>query len=108
MIRRRLFDEVGVFDENLRAAEDYDMWLRVLSRYPAGLIDQELVVRHGGRADQLSAAPGLDRWRIMALEKILATGLTDLRRQAAETELARRKDIYLSGQAKRGNSTDLL
>ena len=29
MIRRQWFDRVGTFDENLRACEDWDMWLRI-------------------------------------------------------------------------------
>jgi hypothetical protein len=101
MLRREIFDEVGLFDENLPAAEDYDLWLRVLARYPAGLIDRELVVRHGGRADQLSARHSLDRWRIAALEKLLASPLSAERRRKAENELERRRRIYLTGLAKR-------
>ena len=29
MIRRSCFDDVGLFDENLRFSEDWDMWLRI-------------------------------------------------------------------------------
>jgi glycosyltransferase involved in cell wall biosynthesis len=101
MLRRSLFEEVGLFDEGLAAAEDYDLWLRVLARHPAGLIDRELVIRHGGRPDQLSAQPALDRWRIMALEKILRTDLSPEQRQAAAAELARREGIYQTGLRKR-------
>ncbi|MDR2725972.1 MAG: glycosyltransferase [Candidatus Adiutrix sp.] len=101
MLRRSLLDEVGLFDESLPAAEDYDLWLRVLARHPAGLIDRELVIRHGGRPDQLSARPALDRWRILALEKILKTELSPERRQAAEEELARKRAIYQAGRKKR-------
>ncbi|MDR1110780.1 MAG: glycosyltransferase [Deltaproteobacteria bacterium] len=99
--RRGLFLEVGLFDEDLQAAEDYDMWLRVLSRHEAGLLDRELVIRHGGRPDQLSAAPGLDRFRAMALRKLLAGPLPANRRAAAEAELARREAIFLAGRRKR-------
>ncbi len=101
MLRRSLLDEVGLFDENLPAAEDYDLWLRVLVGHPAGLIEQDLVVRHGGRPDQLSAGHSLDRWRILALEKILRRDLSPERRLAAEAELARRRAVYLAGRAKR-------
>jgi glycosyltransferase involved in cell wall biosynthesis len=101
MLRRSLLDEVGLFDEDLPAAEDYDLWLRILARHPAGLIDRELVIRHGGRPDQLSAQPALDRWRILALEKILRADLSPEQRRAAEAELARRQAIYLAGRRKR-------
>ena len=102
MLRRALLDEVGLFDESLPAAEDYDLWLRVLVRYPAGLIDREFVIRHGGHEDQLSAGHSLDRWRVQALEKILTASLSPKRRAAAEKELARRLAIYQAGRGKRG------
>ena len=38
MVRREVFARVGVFDENLRHAEDHDMWLRVLEAFPAEYI----------------------------------------------------------------------
>ena len=101
MLRQELLDEIGLFDETLEAAEDYDLWLRVLARYPVGLIDQELVIRYGGHDDQLSAQPGLDRFRVMALEKILREPLSAERRQAAEEEMIRRRAIYENGRAKR-------
>ena len=101
MLRRELINEVGLFDEGLEAAEDYDLWLRVLARYPVGLIDRELVIRHGGHEDQLSAQPGLDRFRVMALEKILREPLSEERRLAVEKELARRRAIYENGCLKR-------
>jgi hypothetical protein len=34
MIRKSAFDETGLFDENYRAGEDWDMWLRLAHRYP--------------------------------------------------------------------------
>ncbi len=107
MLRRALLDEVGLFDENLPAAEDYDLWLRILRLHPAGLIDRELVKRHGGRADQLSAGHSLDKYRVMALEKILAEELSPERRQAVITELERRRAIYAGGlEKRRGEALD--
>jgi glycosyltransferase involved in cell wall biosynthesis len=35
MVRRDVFAEVGLFDQTLRHAEDHDMWLRILEKYPA-------------------------------------------------------------------------
>jgi glycosyltransferase involved in cell wall biosynthesis len=101
IVRKPIFDLVGMFDEDLPAAEDYDLWLRVLMDHPVGLLDRELIIRHGGRQDQLSSAPGLDRYRITALEKILARSLSPERRQAVEKELARKKSIFERGKAKR-------
>jgi glycosyltransferase involved in cell wall biosynthesis len=101
IIRRSLFSIVGLFDESLPAAEDYDLWLRICAHYEVGLLDRELVVRYGGSSDQLSSAPGLDRYRIRALKKILRTRLPDDKRKAALEELIRRKSIYEAGRRKR-------
>lgn len=42
LIRRRCFEEVGLFDETLRAAEDYDFWLRLIRHKKVGYIDHVL------------------------------------------------------------------
>ena len=42
MLRRKIFDEIGFFDEKERG-EDTDMWLRVARKYPIGYINKPLV-----------------------------------------------------------------
>lgn len=104
MVHRRLLAEVGGFDETLPACEDYDLWLRIGCRYPLGLLDQALVIKRGGHADQLSATvPALDRYRIRALSKLLRTEpLTDLQRASVMEVLRRKCKIYAEGCRKRG------
>ena len=75
MIRRSLFEEVGVFDETLPACEDYDLWLRISCRYPVFLIDTPLIIKRGGHFDQLSASSGLDKFRIKSIKKIIERNL---------------------------------
>ncbi len=43
LIRRRVFDEVGYFDEELRCAEDWEMWLRIASRHRLANVPDPLV-----------------------------------------------------------------
>ena len=38
MMHRKLFDEIGFFDESLPACEDYDLLLRIAAKHPIGLI----------------------------------------------------------------------
>lgn len=44
VIRRRVFDEVGYFDETAKAADDYDMWLRIANRYEFDFVPELLAV----------------------------------------------------------------
>ena len=104
VIHRRLFDEVGLFDEDLPACEDYDLWLRITSREPVVYVDRALVVKHGGHADQLSRTePALDRYRIRALDRILESEhLSPDDRQAAARTLCDKIKVYGAGVMKRG------
>jgi len=103
MGERALFEEMGGFDECLPACEDYDLWLRVASKYQIHLIDEAFIVKRGGHPDQLSRAAGLDRYRILALERIIGSGcLSAERRQAAVATLRRKCAIYANGCRKRG------
>lgn len=104
VIHRSVFEEVGLFDEQLPACEDYDLWLRICHRYPVLLVDEPLVVKHGGHDDQLSTRIwGLDRFRIRALEKLIGEAdLTTADQTAAIEELIRKIEIYLGGAVRRG------
>ena len=75
MMRTSVFGDIGRFDDELAACEDYDLWLRLTSRYPVDFIPEPLIVKTGGHADQLSQKfRGMDRFRVYALEKILKEG----------------------------------
>ena len=107
MIKKNLFDDVGVFDESLPACEDYDLWLRISCRYPVHLIDTPLIVKRGGHGDQLSKAPGLDKFRIQSLEKIIESGqLTETQHRAAVDCLQNKCTIYAGGCRKRGREVE--
>ena len=103
MMRRNLLEEMGGFDESLPACEDYDLWLRVSLCYPIHLLDEPLVIKRGGHDDQLSGAPGLDRYRIQSLDKILRReNLSPPQAHAAAAMLREKCRIYAAGCRKRG------
>jgi len=109
MIRRRLFDCYGMFDESLPCCEDYDFWLRVARKEQFLLVDQPLTVKNGGRSDQLSVQHrlGMDRYRIRSLCNLLASGmLNDDHYQAAVMELRRKCFIYGNGCVKHGKNEE--
>lgn len=43
MVRKAVFDRVGLFEEQLKAAEDDNMWMRIAMEYPIEMIDEPLV-----------------------------------------------------------------
>jgi glycosyltransferase involved in cell wall biosynthesis len=103
MINKAFFDEIGRFDESLPACEDYDLWLRINAHHPIYLIDQPLIVKRGGHDDQLSANPGLDKYRIKSIRKLIDSGiLAPGQKQAAIRVLREKCRIYADGCRKRG------
>jgi glycosyltransferase involved in cell wall biosynthesis len=108
MMRRTLFSRVGLFDEALPVCEDYDFWLRVAVRYPIFFIDRKLIIKRGGHADQLSNRSwGNDRYRVIALEKLLsepALGPSETERVLEEMKTKCR--ILSKGFTKRGNELE--
>lgn len=44
LIRRSCFDAVGLFNEEMRFAEDWDMWIRIAQSYPVATINEPLVL----------------------------------------------------------------
>jgi len=108
MIHRKVFNHVGLFDESMLACEDYDLWLRIAPHYPIHLIDEELIIKYGGHADQQSRCiPALDCLRIKAICKSLDSAvLTDTQRSAAVLELQRKCRIYAKGCRKRDKESE--
>jgi glycosyltransferase involved in cell wall biosynthesis len=107
MMRRELFERVGFFDEELPVAEDYDLWLRVAVEYPVLLLPEALVIKRGGHCDQLSATPGLDRYRIRSLEKLLQSGRLSSQQYEWTLEALRNKcQVYGRGCVKRGRGQE--
>ena len=104
LMRKELFDSIGGFDEDMRAAEDYDLWLRIQLEHEIGLLDEPLTTRRGGHPDQLSATtPAIDRFRILALAKLLGGDSLSQERRFATTEVLIEKcQIYAAGLARRG------
>ena len=104
MIKREVFNKIGLFDESLQVCEDYDLWLRISKEFPVCFLDEKLIIKRGGHHDQLSKKYwGMDRFRISALEKLLSNGgLTPKQRDAVLRELERKCRIFADGCFKRG------
>ena len=109
MMRRELFDRIGLFDEDMACCEDYDFWLRTSVNHKFLLIDRPLTLKDGGRLDQVSSiyATGIDKFRIQSILKLLRSKeLTSEQRELATNELHKKCRIYGNGCLKHGKTEE--
>ena len=108
MMKRNLFIDSGMFHPGLEIAEDYELWLRITAHHQVGYIDESLVIKRGGHADQLSEKYGhIEYFRIQALVYILEQNILSLYKQySALTEIIRKCRIYTQGCLKRGKKAE--
>ena len=108
MIRAKLFDEIGNFDESLPACEDYDLWLRIASKYAFHFIEEPLIIKYGGHSDQLSRKYwGMYRFRIVALKKLLDQNSLDKEKlKLTRSVFLEKCSILIKGFEKRGKKED--
>jgi len=104
IIHRKILEDVGYFDPGLPFAEDYDLWLRITSRYQVGYLNEKLVIKMGGHYDQLSGMiDGIEKYRLIALEKLIKSG--NLKKESlieAVEVYIKKSTIYCEGCRKRG------
>jgi glycosyltransferase involved in cell wall biosynthesis len=72
MIRRSVFDAVGLFDTDLTAAEDWDMWLRIAAAFEIDNVPEILtsIYRHGSGTFRNTRKMETNQWRVY--EKAIA------------------------------------
>jgi len=109
VIHQGVFDEVGLFDESLPACEDYDLWLRISALYEVAYLEHPYLRKYGGHEDQLSRQHwGMDRFRVIALDKLLKNAkyvekLSNQNIDAALAMLLKKLKILLKGAIKHNN-----
>jgi glycosyltransferase involved in cell wall biosynthesis len=109
MVKKALFLEVGMFNEEFRCCEDYDLWLRTSCRYPFLLIDEPLTVKEGGREDQVSYQYriGMDKLRINSILDLLKKqNLSKPQLKLSLDELQRKCKVYGKGCLKHKQSAE--
>jgi glycosyltransferase involved in cell wall biosynthesis len=105
LIHRKVLEGIGLFDEELEVCEDYDLWLRLTCRYRVGLIAKHLTIKYGGGDDQLSTKHwGMDRFRVQALEKLLAL---HIREDEVKSMLKTKYTLLLKGARKHHKTDDM-
>lgn len=73
LVRKGCFDAVGLFDPELRSAEDRDMWIRIASRFPIRKLGAPLwwYRLHGGNMS--AAAVRMEECEMKVLRRALAS-----------------------------------
>lgn len=106
VLERELLGELGGFDESLPVCEDYDLWLKICSRYPVLYVDEPLLNKYGGHEDQLSSKYwGMDRFRVQALDNLLSSGTLGRQQElATKAMLIKKSKILVKGAMKRDNT----
>jgi glycosyltransferase involved in cell wall biosynthesis len=100
LLHKSIFEDIGVFDENLVACEDYDLWLRILRKYEVGLVNEKLLEKIAGHRGQLSFETiGMDYYRILALQKHIDSEF----KIEVLREISLKKEILLKGALKHKN-----
>jgi len=109
LFRKRLFDDIGRFDERLPACEDYDLGIRMAHKYPVVYLDEPLIIKRGGHEDQLSKKYwGMDRFRVQALKKALKWDLSPREHKLVKEEMQKKCKILINGFEKRGKTQEAL
>lgn len=105
LVRRELLLKLGMFDTELPACEDYDLWLRICSQYNVDYLPESLLIKFGGHHDQLSRRyPVMDQFRVQALEKLLKSSILSVEQYcAARSVLIKKITIILNGAYRRNH-----
>ena len=108
LLESSLFEEFGGFREDLEIAEDYELWLRVLSKYEIGYLDESLIIKRDGDWAQLSKKYDyIEIFRIKGLKDLVENGYFEEKKMAeARKELMRKIEIYMKGVKKRGKKAE--
>ncbi len=110
LIHKTLFKSIGMFDETLEVCEDYDLWLRISLEEKIALVDKKLITKYAGHEDQLSCKHwGMDRFRIITLEKLLMKEKSLITTNSAliEKELLKKYIYLLKGAIKHEKREDI-
>ena len=98
LLHKNLWKEAGGMDESLPLAEDYDLWLRLTAKHKFLFLDENLIIKRAGHADQLSTKWGIDRYRVIALQKMLNNSeLSDEFKDLTRRELLKKSKILAIG-----------
>lgn len=108
LIKKETYLELGGFNEEYPVCEDYDLWLKLTSKYEVGFVIEPIIIKYGGHEDQLSRKYfAMDLWRIRAMNRMLSEKLQDDDRRATIDQIIKKSEILILGYKKHNNLNDL-
>lgn len=108
MISKDVLNENRGFDEDYVVCEDYDLWLKITSKYEVGFISTPIIKKYGGHEDQLSSKFfAMDYWRIKSMDRILNIRvLSDDDIISTKKQIIKKGKILLKGYLKHNNMSN--
>lgn len=101
LIKKDIFEDVGYFDESLEVCEDYDMWIKIASKYQIKVLDKPLIIKNAGHENQLSFKHwGMDRFRVQSLVKNLHELKDEKQKLLVKNEIIKKSTLLLKGARK--------
>ena len=108
LIKTETLKEFGYFNEEFPVCEDYDLWLKVTSKYEVGFISDPIINKYGGHEDQLSRKYfAMDLWRVRAMVAMLEVALQEDDLVATLDQIIKKSEILILGYKKHNNLSDL-
>lgn len=77
LIRRRCYKELGAYNNNLRQLPDFDLWVRLVKRYPINITEHELIDFRVLPKESASSQTGKNSVRIMNEHYLIAEKFFD-------------------------------
>ncbi|MCC6138376.1 MAG: hypothetical protein IT287_07065, partial [Bdellovibrionaceae bacterium] len=108
LVKKEVFLSHGGFREDFPVCEDYDLWLKLVNSGTLFYMPETLVIKHGGRSDQLSLMTTcMDYFRVKAIDSALKSQvLKEEDKKEAISILLSKCDILLAGYLKHNNTKD--
>ncbi len=108
LIKKKIFNKYGLFDESLPVCEDYDLWLRITAFEEVGFISTPLIIKYGGHSDQLSRKyEAMDKYRVISLINLYKNlKIKKEKKVQIRITILKKTNILLNGALKRKKYDD--
>lgn len=108
LLKKTLWSDYKGFREDFPVCEDYDLWLKISADHKVGYISEELTLKYGGHADQLSLTKCMDYYRVLAIQDLLKTKSLKAEERLAAIEILLFKcDVLIKGYKKHNRVENL-